>query len=145
MIVDANVLLYAVDRSSTHHAAAVEWVEDVMNGPTRVGLPVQTLSAFVRIVTHPRVMRDPLPVGRAVTLVDAWLAAPVAWVPAPGPATWSVATTLLRGHGATGNLVPDALLAAMAVEHGVPVVSADSDFARFPEVTWVNPVRRAST
>jgi toxin-antitoxin system PIN domain toxin len=144
VIVDANVLLYAVDRSSTHHAAAVEWVEGVLNGATRVGFPVQTLAAFVRIVTHPRVMRDPLPVERAVAVVDEWLAVPVAWVPAPGPATWAIAITLLQAHGATGNLVPDALLAALAVEHGVPVVSADSDFARFPEVTWVNPVRLPS-
>lgn len=143
MIVDANVLLYAVDRSSPHHATAVAWIESALSGTTRVGFPVQTLAAFVRIVTHPRVMRDPLSADRAAVLVDAWLDAPVAWVPAPGATTWTLAAQLLRAHGASGNLVPDVVLAAMAVEHGVPVVSADSDFARFTEVVWVNPMRVA--
>lgn len=79
MIVDANVLLYAVDRASPHHAAAVQWVESALSGATRVGFPVQTLSAFVCIVSHPRVMQDPLSSDRAAALVDAWINAPVAW------------------------------------------------------------------
>lgn len=142
MILDANVLLYAADSSSAHHEVAVGWLESVLNGVTRVGFPVQTLSAFTRISTHPRVMRNPLSSEQAATLVRTWLEAGVSWVPATGAATWAIADSLVRRHGVSGNLVPGAVLAASAVEHGVPVVSADTDFARFEGVSWVNPVQR---
>lgn len=142
MILDANVLLYAVDSSSAHHEATVEWLESALNGVTRIGFPVQTLSAFTRIATHPRIMRDPLSAERAADFVRAWLEPGVSWVPTTGAATWTIAESLVRRHAVTGNLVPDAVLAASAVEHGVPVVSADSDFARFAGVSWVNPLQR---
>ncbi|MBM6403560.1 PIN domain-containing protein [Phycicoccus sp. CSK15P-2] len=139
MIVDANVLLYSVDADSPRHARAVELLEAHLNGDTRVGLPWQSLSAFLRIATHPRVMANPLSADAAAGFVDDWLAAPAAWVPDVSTRTWEVLGRLLRTHGITGNLVPDAQLAALAIQHGVPVVSADTDFARFPEVRWVDP------
>jgi toxin-antitoxin system PIN domain toxin len=142
MILDANVLLYAVDRSSVHHGAAVEWLESALNGVTRVGFPVQTLSAFTRIATHPRIMRNPLSSERAAEVVQAWLEPGVSWVPTTGAAAWVIAESLVRRHGVTGNLVPDAVLAASAIEHGVSVVSADSDFARFADVSWINPLQQ---
>jgi toxin-antitoxin system PIN domain toxin len=140
VILDANVLLYAVDSSSVHHDVAVGWMESALNGVTRVGFPVQTLSAFTRIATHPRIMRHPLSSERAASFVRAWLDPEVSWVPTTGAATWTIVESLVRGHALSGNLVPDAVLAATAIEHGVPVASADSDFARFDGVAWVNPL-----
>lgn len=141
MIVDANILLYAVDADSPFHQRASSWLTGALNGDVRVGLPWQTLGAFVRIVTHPRVTTSPLTGGDAWRFVEEWLAAPAAWMPQAGPATAQVYGRLCRQMPITGNLVPDAMLAALAVEHGVEVVSADSDFARFPGVRWVNPLR----
>lgn len=142
MILDANVLLYAVDTHSPHHETAVTWMESALGGDTRVGFPAQTLAAFTRISTHPRVMRNPLSPVRAADFTHAWLEPEVSWVPATGAATWTIAESLIRRHAVTANLVPDALLAASAIEHGVPVVSADSDFARFAGLSWVNPVQQ---
>lgn len=141
MIVDANLLLYATDTTSPHHTRAVSWLTEALNGDRRVGLPWQSLGAFVRIVTHPRVTRHPLDADTAQDIVDSWLAAPAAWVPPATENTARVYADLARRHRVTGNLVPDAQLAALALEHGVAIVSADSDFARFPEVTWLNPLR----
>lgn len=140
VVVDANVLLCAVDEASSHHLAAAEWLTLALNGNTRVGLPWQTLGAFVRISTHPRVAASPLSAAEAQSWVDDWLKAPAAWVPSATKRTVQVFGDLIRNHQVTGNLVTDAQLAALAIEHGVPMVSVDSDFARFPEVTWLNPL-----
>ncbi len=140
MIVDANLLLYAVDESSPPHERAAAWLTEALNGDVRIGLPWQTLAAFLRIVTHPRVTTRPLASSQAHDVVTAWLAAPAAWVPAATATTYHVYEQLAARHHVTGNLVPDAMLAALAVEHGVVVASADSDFARFAECRWVNPL-----
>lgn len=117
----------------------MSFLTDALNGDTRVGLPWQTLGAYLRLVTHPRIASDPLSPADAWRDVEAWLAADVAWVPQTGIRTAQILGHLITRHGCTGNLVTDAQLAAVAIEHGVPVASADSDFARFPEVLWVNP------
>ncbi|WP_372733876.1 TA system VapC family ribonuclease toxin [Nocardioides sp.] len=140
MIVDANILLYAVDRSSPHHDSAADWLTAALNGDRRVGLPWQSLGAFVRIVTHPRITTHPLTAEQAQDHIDAWLAAEPSWVPPAGERTAAIYADLARKHHVTGNLVPDAQLAALAIENGVEVVSADGDFARFREVRWVNPL-----
>lgn len=139
MILDANVLLYAADDSAPHHTLAKEFLEDHLNGDVRVGLPWQSVTAFLRISTHPRVMASPLSGPQASELVSAWLNAPAAWMPDVTQATWALLRTLIDRHRITGNLIPDAQLAALALQYGVPVVSADADFARFPEADWVNP------
>jgi toxin-antitoxin system PIN domain toxin len=141
MLVDANVLLYAVDGSSPFNAPALEWLERWLNGTRRVGLPWQSLAAFVRIATNPRAVAEPLPVPAAWAFVEEWLDAPAAWVPQPTPAHRAVLGTLLRELDLHGNLVSDAELAALCIEHGLTIVSADSDFARFPQITWLNPLR----
>ena len=141
MLLDANILLYAVDTDSKDHAAASDWLEIQLSGPMRVGLPWQSIGAFVRIATHPRVYERPLAPAEAWGYVDAWLAAPNVWLPAAGEATANVLGQLLQAPGVTGNLVPDAQLAALAIEHGVAVASADADFARFPGCRWINPLR----
>ena len=141
MVVDANVLLYAVDETAPHHRAAAAWLSSALSGARRVGLPWQTIGAFVRIVTHPRAASHPLSASAAWRFVDDWLGADVVWIPPATERTAHVLGDLLRRHHVTGNLVSDAQLAALAIENGVAVVSADSDFARFSEVEWVNPLR----
>ncbi len=141
MIVDANLLLYAVDETANQHKAARAWVEEVLNGPVQVGLPWASLLAFVRIATHPRASRRPLSGEDAWTIVEGWLAAPTAWVPGPTSQHADVLGGLVRSYGLTGNLIPDAHLAALAIEHGVALCSADTDFARFAEIRWTNPLR----
>jgi toxin-antitoxin system PIN domain toxin len=140
MIVDANVLLYAVDASSPHHEASAAWLGAALNGDERVGLPWQTLGAFLRIATHPRVTANPLTAAEAQEHVDQWLAAEPAWIPPATERTASLYAGLARRHHVTGNLVPDAQLAALALEFGVAIISADTDFARFTEVRWINPL-----
>lgn len=140
MLLDANVLLYAVDETSDHFDAASAWLVAALNGARRVALPWQTIGAFVRIGTHPRIVDSPLTAVEAWNHVSAWLAADPVWIPPATERTASIYGELSARHGVTGNLVPDAMLAALAVEHGLTVVSADSDFARFPEVAWTNPL-----
>lgn len=140
MLVDANILLFAVDEHSRFHPAAKSWLEDALNGPRRVGIPWQSLTAFARIATHPRAMTDPLSPVDAWAMVEAWLDAPAAWVPEPGRGHREILGRLIRDHDVRANLVPDAVLAAICVEHGLEMISADSDFARFPEITWRNPL-----
>jgi uncharacterized protein len=139
MIVDANVLLYAVDADSTFHDAARDWLEETLNGPTRLGLPWASLLAFQRISTHPRASASPLSPGQAWSYIGDWLGADGTWVPAPGDRHAEILRRLVVEGDLRGNLVTDAHLAALAIEHGVGVCSMDSDFARFPELTWVNP------
>lgn len=141
MLVDADILLYAVDEESRAHRAARDWLEAALNGPRRVGLPWQSLLAFVRIVTHPRALPTPLAPADAWGFVVDWLDAPAAWVPQPGRGYRAILGGLVADLDLRGNLVSDAALAALALEHGLAVVSADSDFARFPRLTWVDPLR----
>lgn len=140
MLVDANVLLYAVDERSRAHRAARDWLEDALNGSRRVGLPWQSLLAFVRIVTHPRALASPLAPADAWSFVADWLDAPAAWVPQPGRGYRDILGELVCDLDLRGNWISDAALAALALEHGLAVVSADSDFARFRDLTWLNPL-----
>ena len=140
MLVDANILLYAVDEASDRHERARAWLEEQLNGVRRVGLPWQALTGFVRVGTHPRALERPLTPDEAIAYVDAWLAAPAAWIPRPTDAHAEVLGSLVRRHGVTADLVPDARLVALALEHGLTVCSADTDFARFPEIEWLNPL-----
>jgi toxin-antitoxin system PIN domain toxin len=141
MLVDANILLYAVDASSPFHASAAEWLVARLNGPRRVGLPWQSLAAFLRISTHPRAAEHPLLPDAAWGHIEAWLAADAAWVPVPTARHAEVLGSLIHSYQLRGNLVVDADLAALALEHGLTVCSADSAFARFREIRWENPIR----
>lgn len=142
MLVDANVLLYAVDTDSPFHEPARDWLETNLNGTRRVGLPWLSLTAFVRIATHPRALREPMTPGEAWSFVEDWLDAPTAWTPQPGRAHREILGRLVRDLDLRANLVSDAVLAALCIEHGLVIVSADSDFARFTEISWVNPIQR---
>ena len=140
MIVDANILIYAVDDTSKQHERARDWLEGALNGPRRIGLPWASLTAFVRITTHPRALQSPLNPAAAWTYVEEWLDAPAAWIPAPGPGHRDLLGRLIRDLDLRSNLVSDAALAALCIEHGVSIVSVDSDFARFREIAWLNPL-----
>lgn len=140
MLLDANLLLYAVDEAGPQHARASAWLTDQLGGPRRVGLPWQSLIAFLRIATNPRAARRPISPDVAWEQVEEWLAAPAAWVPVPGPAYGRILGELIVRYGVSGNLVPDAQLAALALEHGLTIHSHDTDFVRFREVRWENPL-----
>lgn len=140
MIVDANVLLYARNADDPHHDRALEWVEGALNGDARVGLPWQTLGAFLRIATNPRAFPDPLSADEAWAQVEEWLDSPRTWVPEPTPQYRLILGRLMRTNDVRGPLVTDAQLAALGIDHGVAVVSADADFARFGELRWINPL-----
>lgn len=140
MLVDANVLLYARDESSPFHERARRWLAEQLNGPVRVGLPWQSLVAFVRIGTHPRAYDRPLSPEQAWHQVEDWLAAPASWIPQPTHAHADVLGSLIRRYDLRGNIVSDAHLAALAIEHGLTLCSADTDFARFSELRWIDPV-----
>ena len=141
MLLDANLLLYAVHKRAEHHERAASWVTQQLNGPRRVGLPWQSINAFLRIATHPRAFERPLDPATAWERVSDWLAAPVSWIPQPGPDYGRIFGELVASYDVRGNLIPDAALAALAIEHGVPVVSTDTDFARLRELRWENPLR----
>ncbi len=139
MLVDANILLYAVDETSPAHDPARRWLETALNGDRRVGLPWPSLHAFLRIATNPRAMRNPLNADDAWSIVAAWLDAPTVWTPTPGLGHRQILGRLVNTLDLRGNLVADAALAALAIEHGLALISADSDFARFRELHWINP------
>jgi hypothetical protein len=140
MLVDANLLLFAVDRSSPFHARAGDWLTSALNGRRRVGLPWQTLGAFLRISTNPRAAERPLSPDEAWACVESWLTTDTVWIPAPTERHAEVLGSLIRTHRLRGNLVSDAQLAALAIEHGLTVCSADTDFALFGEISWQNPL-----
>lgn len=140
MLLDANLLICSTNRASPYYALANRLMDELMSGDRRVGIPWQTIGAFVRITTHPRATAHPLTGDQAWGLVDSWLAAPPAWIPPATETTARVYGDLTSQIPITGNLVPDAMLAALAIEHGLELWSADTDFARFPGLRWLNPL-----
>lgn len=140
MLVDANLLLYAVDEHSPFHDRAAGWLTDALNGPRRVGIPWMSLIAFLRISTNPRASLNPLSPSAATEFAQQWLAADIAWIPEPGPRHADIFFDLIETEHLTGNLISDGHLAAIAIEHGLVLMSNDSDFARFPALRWMNPL-----
>lgn len=139
-LVDVNVLLYAVDESSPHHALAKPWLERQLSGSETFAFAWAVLLAFVRLATNPRVFADPLTAQEALDLVDSWVEQPSATVVHPTERHSSLLRELLAPLGTAGNLASDAHLAALSIEHGAELCSIDSDFARFPRVRWTNPL-----
>jgi len=130
-IVDANVLLYAVNRQSIEHKAAHRWLTTALSENEVVGLPWVSLLAFVRLSTSRRIFASPLSPADALTLVESWLAQPAAVTIEPTTRHLSVLRGLLEQTGTAGNLTTDAHIAALAIEHGATVVTFDRDFERF--------------
>lgn len=140
ILVDANLLVYARVSSLPQHAAAQGWLDQQLNGTARVGLPWPSLLGFLRIVTNPRVFERPESIASAWRQVEAWLACPAVWIPLPTESHRTILGPLLTHLGGGANLVPDAHLAALAIEHGLALCSTDGDFGRFPGLKWVNPL-----
>jgi toxin-antitoxin system PIN domain toxin len=139
-LVDANVLLYAVDAGSPHHEVAESWLERQLSGSETFAFTWVVLLAFIRLVTNPRVFENPLSGEEALDLVDSWLAQPNATVLHPTDRHSQLLRELLTPLGTAGNLTSDAHLAALAIEHGAELCSGDADFGRFAGVQWTNPL-----
>jgi toxin-antitoxin system PIN domain toxin len=131
-LVDANVLVYAADSSSIHHEPSAAWLDSALNGSKQVALPWQCIGSFLRLVTNPRVMATPMSPNDAWAQVQRWLEPPTTWIPLAGLRTAALLGEVLGNSQVTGNLISDAQLAAIALEHGLTVVTLDSDFGRFP-------------
>ncbi len=140
ILVDANLLIYAYNDAATRHRSARDWLEKRLAGSTPVGLPWPSLLAFLRVATHPRIFPRPVEMQRAWDQVGNWLSSHVAWVPHPTGRHAEVLAGFLALPNVRGNLVHDAHLAALAVEHGLTLCSTDGDFARFPGLRWENPI-----
>lgn len=138
---DANLLLYAEDSLSRHHHAAREWWDDTLSGNRPVHLCWPVLNAFIRIATNPRLHQRPLTAAEAIERVDSWLAQPCVQLVSPSENHWVHFQQQIRQSGSTGNLVSDAHLAALVLEHGSTLYSSDQDFARFPGLPWINPLK----
>ncbi len=118
-LIDANILLYAANRSAPEHDRARDWLDSQLSGTARVGLPWPSLLAFVRLATNPLVVSQPASMAAAWAQVDEWLAADAAWVPSPGERHREELAQFCRASWMTSRLVPDAHLAALAIEHGL--------------------------
>ena len=141
ILVDANLLIYACSPSMQQHERARTWLDERLNGIAPVALPWASLLAFIRITTNPRAFRLPTGIDAAWRQVEDWLDCPPVWIPAPGANHRAVLGHLLRSGDASANLVQDAHLAAIAIENGLILCSVDSDFARFSDLRWENPLR----
>lgn len=142
IIVDVNLLIYAVNEDFPDHRAAKAWLEAAISGPETVGLPWVVLLAFLRLTTRSGLFRNPLNVAEAFEVIDFWLQQPSVTVPEPAARHLHTMRDLLLPLGTGGNLTSDAWLAALAIEHGAELCSTDNDFARFSRLRWRNPLAR---
>lgn len=140
ILVDANLLLYAYHPRAPEHAASRAWLDEVLSGSASVRFAWLTLWAFLRISTNLRVFERPLSSAEAAASVSSWLAQPSVGILEPGERHWGILAGLLGAGQATGPLVMDAALAALAIEHGATLQTTDRDFARFAGLSWKNPL-----
>lgn len=140
ILVDANLLLYAYHPKAEQHEKSRTWLEAVLSGTDVVGFAWLTLWAFVRISTNPRVFDNPLSASEAADAVSSWLDQPVSTILQPGERHWDILRAVARDGQAVGPLFMDAVLAAIAMEHGATLCTTDRDFARFPGLKWTNPL-----
>lgn len=138
---DVNVLLYALDAASPRHDRARPWLEDVLSGTETVAFAWSVLLGVVRLSTRAAIFERPLSTDAALDVVEGWLERPNATVVHPGNRHGAVLRELLSPFGSAGNLVTDAHLAALAIEHGATLCSSDADFSRFEGLRWVDPLR----
>ena len=135
-----NLLAYAYREDAPRHAGYRLWLDRLVNGPEALAVSTLVLSGFLRVVTHPRVLSPPSPIGHALAFSAAPLCAPGCVMVEPGPRHWIIFQDLCRDVDARGNLVPDAFLAALAIESGCEWITTDRDFARFPGLRWSHPL-----
>jgi len=140
IVLDANLLLYAYDSMSPHHSKARSWIEQTFSSGETIGLPWQTITAFLRIMTNPKFPGERFRIEEAVEIVDRWLEQPNLRLLNPGDTHWSVLRKVILDGQAPGPLVSDAQVAAITVEYGGVLYTTDRDFARFPGLRWKNPL-----
>jgi toxin-antitoxin system PIN domain toxin len=140
ILLDVNLLVYASDPQSPKYSFAKTWLDARLSESARVGIPWETILGFLRIVTNPRIYTPPVTVASAWSQAEEWLACPNVWIPQPGPNHQLIMSSLLSNLGGGAKLIPDAHLAALAIQHGLILCSADGDFARFPGLRWQNPI-----
>ena len=140
LLTDVNVLIYAHRRDATDHVPYKAWVDNMLAGEAAFGVSELVLSGFVRVATHPRVFTQPTPLDVALDFADTLRLHENAVAVAPGERHWSIFTRLCRDAGAKGNLIPDAYLAALAIESGSEWITTDRDFARFTGLRWKHPL-----
>jgi len=140
IVLDANILLYAYDSASSHHSKARAWVERVFSAAAPIGLPWQTVTAFLRIMTNPRLPGERFSTQEAVQVVDRWLEQPNIRLLAPGDDHWPLFRQMIVEGQASGPLITDAHLAALTIEYGGVLHTTDRNFARFPGLRWTNPL-----
>ena len=140
ILVDANLLIYAVNQDLPQHKLARAWWEQMLSGTARIGIPWVSIMAFLRICTNPRIFSSPLSPEAAIAYIDEWLGQPPVLVVAPGAGHWAILRNLLQQTGMAANLTTDAHIAALALEQGYSVYSADNDFRRFPGLRHINPL-----
>ena len=145
IVPDVNLLLYANVTGFPQHRRARQWWQSALNGDAEVGLAAPAIFGFLRLATHPRVLDRPLPVEDAIARIEQWLERPQVRFLLPGPRHLEIAFRLLRQLSAAGDLTGDVQLAALAIEFQGEVHSNDSDFGRFPELRWVNPLRASGS
>ena len=140
IVPDMNLLLYATNSDTPQHERANQWLGAIMTGDEPIGFSWFVLVGFVRIATNPRVYQKPMTVAQATGIVDAWLGNHLVTIVEPSPSHWEVLRALLRESGTAGNLTNDAHLAALCIERGATLHSADGDFSRYRGLRWVNPL-----
>ena len=140
IVIDANLLIYSYDRDSAHHKKSLAWLEEVLSGAEAVGLPWQSVSAFLRVITNRRLPKMRVSVEQAVQVVEEWLQQPNVRILVPGDQHWSVFRQMIVQGRASGALVSNAEIAALTTEYGGVLYTADRDFARFPGLRWKDPL-----
>lgn len=142
IVLDANILLYAYDAEAAQHGVARTYLERIFSAPEPVGIPTQSVSAFLRIMTHPGLRGTRVSLEEVIEIVNEWLRLPQVRLLTPGERHWKMfRQMLLEGH-ATGRLVTDAEIAATTIEFGGELHTNDRDFARFPGLRWTNPLTK---
>lgn len=140
IVFDANLLIYAYDNGSVNHAKSRAWVEHTFSGTEAVGLPWHAITAFLRVMTNKRLPGTRFAMEEAAEIVDRWLTQPLVHALVPGDQHWRLLRSLLTEGQASGALANHAQIAALTIEHGGVLHTADRDFARFPGLRWVNPL-----
>ena len=139
-LVDVNVLVYAHRRDAARHEDYADWLGGLLSGQEPYGISDLVLSGFLRIVTNPKVFRQPTPMEAALAFTEALRTQPNCVPVEPGQRHWDIFTRLCRTAGVKGNLVPDADLAALAIESGSEWITTDRDFSRFLDLRWRHPL-----
>ena len=144
ILLDANLLIYAFDIGSPHHRSAREWLDNQLRGLASVGFPWESITAFLRVITNPRIYQQPSTMAAAWQQIGNWVSGEPSWIPVAAERHSEILSELLALPGIRGNYVHDAHLAALAIEHGLILCSADGGFARFPQLRWLNPLAERS-